>query len=207
MTTVVEQEAHTRRARDRRDDRFPRAGRRRRRLEALAGPEIRIVSLTITEGGYYISPATQKFDPTHPDIVADAQNIDAPKTAFGLIVAGLKRRRAAGVAPFTVMSCDNIPGNGHVTRERRRGLAELVDPALAQWIANVAFPNSMVDRITPATSDRERKILREKFGVEDDWPVFCEEFKQWVVEDHFPAGRPRSRRSASPSPRTSRPMN
>jgi mannitol 2-dehydrogenase len=160
-------------------------------LSALAGPEIRIVSLTVTEGGYYISPATQRFDPTHPDIVYDASHAEAPKTAFGLIAAGLKRRRASGVAPFTVMSCDNIPGNGHVTENAVAGLAELSDPGLAQWIrANVAFPNSMVDRITPATTDRERGILSESYGVEDSSPVFCEEFRQWVVEDKFPAGRP-----------------
>ena len=160
-------------------------------LSALARPEIRIVSLTVTEGGYYISPATQRFDPSHPDIAADAANPDAPKTAFGLIAAGLKRRRAAGVPPFTVMSCDNIPGNGHVTENAVAGLAELIDPELAQWIrANVAFPNSMVDRITPATTDRERGLLRDSYGVEDNWPVFCEEFRQWVVEDKFPSGRP-----------------
>jgi mannitol 2-dehydrogenase len=160
-------------------------------LARLASPEIHIVSLTVTEGGYYISPATQRFDPTHPDIVADAAHADAPKSAFGLIAAGLKRRRAAGVQPFTVMSCDNIPGNGHVTENAVAGLAELSDPALATWIrGNVAFPNSMVDRITPATGDRERAILRDTYGVEDAWPVFCEEFRQWVVEDKFPAGRP-----------------
>ena len=160
-------------------------------LSALARPEIRIVSLTVTEGGYYISPATQRFDPSHPDIAADAANPDAPKTAFGLIAAGLKRRRAAGVPPFTVMSCDNIPGNGHVTENAVAGLAELIDPELAQWIrANVAFPNSMVDRITPATTDRERGLLLDSYGVEDNWPVFCEEFRQWVVEDKFPSGRP-----------------
>jgi mannitol 2-dehydrogenase len=101
------------------------------------------------------------------------------------------RRRAVGLAPFTVMSCDNIPGNGHVTQNAVVGLAELVDPKLAHWIeTDVAFPNSMVDRITPATSDRERAILREAYGVEDTWPVFCEEFRQWVLEDRFPAGRP-----------------
>src|SRR5271157_1817920 len=160
-------------------------------LNALARPEIRIVSLTVTEGGYYISPATQRFDPTHPDIVDDSKHAAAPKTAFGLIAAGLKRRRAAGVAPFTVMSCDNIPGNGHVTENAVAGLAELSDPELSAWIrANVAFPNSMVDRITPATTDRERAILRDTYGIEDNWPVFCEEFRQWVVEDRFPAGRP-----------------
>ncbi len=160
-------------------------------LDMLARPQVRIVSLTVTEGGYYISPATQKFDSGHPDIEADARGLDAPKTVFGLIVAGLKRRRAAGVAPFTVMSCDNIPGNGHVTENAVAGLAELADPELARWIrANVAFPNSMVDRITPATTDRERAFLRDTYGLEDEWPVFCEEFRQWVVEDKFPAGRP-----------------
>ena len=88
------------------------------------------------------------------------------------------------------MSCDNIPGNGHVTENAVAGLAELVDPEL-RWIrGNVAFPNSMVDRITPATTDRERATLQDKFGLEDNWPVFCEEFRQWVVEDKFPAGRP-----------------
>jgi mannitol 2-dehydrogenase len=160
-------------------------------LTALARPEIRIVSLTVTEGGYYISPATQSFDAGHPDIVADAGAIEAPKTAFGLIVAGLRLRREAGLAPFTVMSCDNIPGNGHVTENAVAGLAELVDPELAGWIRRgVAFPNSMVDRITPATTERERQFLLDKFGLEDNWPVFCEEFKQWVLEDRFPSGRP-----------------
>ncbi|HVW91638.1 MAG TPA: mannitol dehydrogenase family protein [Devosia sp.] len=157
----------------------------------LADPAIRIVSLTVTEGGYYIDPATQAFAADHPEIVADARDPAAPKTAFGLILAGLKRRRDAGMMPFTVMSCDNIPGNGHVTQNAVVGLARLSDPSLADWVGqNVAFPNSMVDRITPATSDRERTLLSEQFGIEDAWPVFCEGFRQWVVEDHFPAGRP-----------------
>ena len=160
-------------------------------IARLANPEIRIVSLTITEGGYFIDPATQKFDPKNASIAADAKNLANSSTVFGFIVAGLKARRAAGTPPFTVMSCDNVPHNGVVTRNAVAGLAELADPALAKWIiANVAFPNAMVDRITPATSDRERKICAETFGVEDQWPIFCEEFKQWVVEDHFPMGRP-----------------
>jgi mannitol 2-dehydrogenase len=191
-TTVVEQEANQSRAHvtgamiD-----FVPPGDSAAILAEMVKPEIRIVSLTITEGGYYISPATQKFDAAHPDIAADANNFDAPKTAFGLIAQALKRRRAAGVKPFTVMSCDNIPGNGHVTQHAVAGLAELVDRDLAEWIRhNVAFPNSMVDRITPATSDRERDMLREQWGVEDSWPVFCEEFKQWVIEDDFCNGRP-----------------
>ena len=101
------------------------------------------------------------------------------------------RRRAKGIAPFTIMSCDNIPHNGAVTRNSVMGLAELADPELANWVkANVAFPNGMVDRITPATSDRERAMLEKDFGLQDHWPVFCEGFKQWVLEDNFPAGRP-----------------
>ncbi|KKB07308.1 mannitol dehydrogenase family protein [Devosia chinhatensis] len=160
-------------------------------IAALTDPAIRIVSLTITEGGYYIDPASQKFDPTHPDIAYDAANFAAPKTAFGLILAGLVKRREAGIAPFTIMSCDNIPGNGHVTQNAIAGLANLIDPALAEWVHTaVAFPNGMVDRITPATSDREKAILAEQYGIEDAWPVFCENFKQWVLEDHFPSGRP-----------------
>ncbi|MBN9073366.1 MAG: mannitol dehydrogenase family protein [Rhizobiales bacterium] len=157
----------------------------------LADPAIRIVSMTITEGGYFIDPSTGHFNPAHPDIVADAGNPEHPKTVFGLILLGLRRRRAAGRPPFTVMCCDNIPHNGHVTRETVCGLAKLSDPALAEWVAeNVAFPNAMVDRITPATTDREREILKVQFGVEDGWPVFCEPFRQWVLEDDFPLGRP-----------------
>src|SRR5690606_10861901 len=152
---------------------------------------IRYDSWTSTDGCVYIEPASQKFDPAHPDIVYDATNFDSPKTAFGLILAGLVRRREAGIQPFTVMSCDNIPGNGHVTENAVAGLAALIDPDLAAWVKSaVAFPNGMVDRITPATSDRERSLLADKFGVEDAWPVFCESFKQWVLEDNFPAGRP-----------------
>ena len=157
----------------------------------LDDPAIRIVSLTITEGGYFIDPASHRFNPAHPDIVADAAAPDRPKTVFGMIIAGLKRRRAHGIAPFTVMSCDNIPHNGHVTSDAVVGLARLSDPGLADWIAgNVAFPNGMVDRITPATTDRERRRLADEFGIDDAWPVFCEPFRQWVLEDRFPAGRP-----------------
>ncbi|WP_377290351.1 mannitol dehydrogenase family protein [Rhizobium sp. SG2393] len=160
-------------------------------IARLADPAIRIVSLTITEGGYFINPASGHFDPAHPAIAADGANPDAPKTVFGLIVAGLKARKAAGVAPFTVMSCDNIPGNGEVTHAAVSGLARLSDAGFADWIdANVAFPNGMVDRITPATGQREIGIAASDYGIDDAWPVFCEEFKQWVLEDNFPLGRP-----------------
>ncbi|HEY9013287.1 MAG TPA: mannitol dehydrogenase family protein [Devosia sp.] len=192
LTTVVEQEANLSQARvtgsmvD-----FLEIGQAHAIISRLADPKIRIVSLTVTEGGYYIDPASQNFDPTHPDIRRDAENFTTPRTVFGLILAGLKRRRDVGIAPFTVMSCDNIPGNGQVTRSAVVGLARLIYPELAAWVeANVAFPNGMVDRITPATSQRERDALEHEFGIVDQWPVFCEEFKQWVLEDHFPAGRP-----------------
>ena len=160
-------------------------------IAQLSDPAIRIVSLTITEGGYFIDPASGVFDPTHPAIAADAANPGDPKTVFGLILAGLKARREKGIPPYTVMSCDNIPGNGEVTHAAVSGLARLSDPALADWIdANVAFPNGMVDRITPATGPREIGIAAADYGIDDAWPVFCEEFKQWVLEDHFPQGRP-----------------
>ncbi len=160
-------------------------------IAALADPAIRIVSMTITEGGYFIDPATGAFDPKHPAMVADAADPAHPKSVFGLIIAGLKARRAAGLAPFTVMCCDNIPGNGEVTEATVTGLAKLSDPDFAHWIhENVSFPNSMVDRITPATGEREVSITRDTYAIEDNWPVFCEEFKQWVMEDKFPLGRP-----------------
>lgn len=159
-------------------------------IAALADPKIRIVSLTITEGGYFID-ASGSFNPAHPAIVADASNPTAPKTVFGLILAGLQRRRSAGIPAFTVMSCDNIPHNGKVTMNAVAGLARLVSAELADWVmAHVAFPNSMVDRITPATGPREIEALASQFGIADQWPVFCEEFKQWVMEDNFPLGRP-----------------
>ena len=159
-------------------------------IAKMAEPATRIVSLTVTEGGYYVDATTGTFDPTHPDIVADGASPEAPRTVFGAIVAALRARRDAGLAPFTVMSCDNIPGNGHVTRDAVAGTARLQDPEFADWIvANVAFPNGMVDRITPATGDGER-ALAASFGLEDPVPVTCEPFRQWVLEDNFPQGRP-----------------
>ncbi len=157
-------------------------------IAAMARPAIRIVSLTVTEGGYFIDAMTGAFDPTHPEIVADAA--DPKATAFGAIIAALRLRKAAGVPPFTVMSCDNLPGNGVVTRNAVVGLARRSDPEFADWIAtHVAFPNGMVDRITPATGPREREMAAS-FGLNDPVPVTCEPFRQWVLEDHFPMGRP-----------------
>ena len=159
-------------------------------IAAMSDPAIRIVSLTVTEGGYYIDPKTGTFGADHPDIAHDAANPNAPDTVFGAIIAALKARRDAGVPAFTVMCCDNLPHNGHVTRDAVVGLAGLSDPALADWIAqSVAFPNSMVDRITPATGDKER-ALALSLGIPDAAPVTCEPFRQWVMEDNFPTGRP-----------------
>ena len=192
LTTVVEQEADSSAARVTGSMiGYIKPGETEEIISALADPAIRIASLTITEGGYFINSATGKFDPAHPDIVADAANPGAPKTVFGLLLAGLARRRKKGIAPFTVMSCDNIPHNGVVTKNSLVGLADLFDAELGGWIrSNVAFPNGMVDRITPATGDRERNMLEADFGISDNWPVFCEGFKQWVLEDNFPSGRP-----------------
>ena len=160
-------------------------------VERLADPAVRIVSLTVTEGGYLKSPATGDFDAQDPAVQHDLSHPQSPSTAFAYIVEGLRRRRAAGVAPFTVLSCDNLQGNGHYARQAVVGFARLVDPELAAWIdENVAFPNCMVDRITPATTDADREAVRREFGIDDLWPVPGEPFTQWIVEDEFPAGRP-----------------
>jgi mannitol 2-dehydrogenase len=160
-------------------------------IDTLASPAIRIVSLTITEGGYFIDSATNVFDADNPQIVSDASTPETPKTVFGLIVEALRRRRQAGIEPFTIMSCDNIPHNGVVTCNAVAGLANLSNPEFSRWIKKeVAFPNGMVDRITPATGERECEILARDYGIKDGCPVFCEDFIQWVLEDNFPAGRP-----------------
>ncbi|HET9022920.1 MAG TPA: mannitol dehydrogenase family protein [Ornithinibacter sp.] len=156
----------------------------------LLDPAVRIVSLTVTEGGYLKNPATGEFDAAHPSVVHDLEHLDDPRTAFAYVVEGLRRRRAAGLPPFTVLSCDNLQGNGHYARQAVVGFARLLDPELAGWIeSDVVFPNCMVDRITPATTDQDREAVR-RLGVDDAWPVPAEPFTQWIVEDHFPAGRP-----------------
>jgi mannitol 2-dehydrogenase len=160
-------------------------------LDRLADPATRIVSLTITEGGYNISDTTGEFDVANTAVAADAQPGAVPSTVFGIVVAGLRLRRDRGIPPFTVMSCDNIEGNGDVARGSFTAFARMVDPELADWIArDVAFPNCMVDRITPVTTDTDRAWVRETFGIADAWPVISEDFIQWVLEDHFPMGRP-----------------
>ena len=160
-------------------------------VAAMADPAIRIVSLTITEGGYYVDAATGGFDAGHPDIRHDAAHPQAPRTVFGCIIEALRRRSEAGAAPFTVMSCDNLPENGHVARAAVLGLAALQSTQTRDRIADeVAFPSSMVDCITPATSPREIEMVAKRFGIADRRPVTCEPFRQWVMEDRFPQGRP-----------------
>ncbi len=160
-------------------------------LTKLADEERRIVALTITEGGYYVHQGTGEFDAEHPDIRHDLAHPAEPICSFGYLLEALDRRRRRGSAPFTVMSCDNLQGNGDIIKRMLLAFAELRDPKLHNWlVTNCAFPNSMVDRITPATTDELRALVRDEFGIDDGWPVMTEPFKQWVIEDHFPLGRP-----------------
>jgi mannitol 2-dehydrogenase len=160
-------------------------------IEAMTADSVRIVSLTITEGGYNVDADTGEFDAEDPDVARDLAAEVAPRTVFGLITEALRRRRERDLAPFTLMSCDNLPGNGRLARLAFTAFARLRDPALGDWIEErVAFPNSMVDRITPATTDQDRAEVRARFGVDDRWPVVCEPFAQWVLEDAFAADRP-----------------
>jgi mannitol 2-dehydrogenase len=160
-------------------------------VERMADPAVRIVSLTVTEGGYNFDPVTGDFVVAAPDVVHDVAEPKAPRTSFGLVVEALARRRDRGVPPFTVMSCDNIPGNGQVARRSFAAFAALRDPELADWVRTaVSFPDSMVDRITPVTTDADRAEVEQRFGVADRWPVVCEPFTQWVLEDAFGDGRP-----------------
>ncbi|WP_299684413.1 mannitol dehydrogenase family protein [uncultured Tateyamaria sp.] len=159
-------------------------------IAAMTDPRIRIVSLTVTEGGYFIDPATGGFDAAHPDIQHDAMHPDAPRTAFGAMIAALAARRIAGHGPFTLQSCDNLQGNGAILRQTVVSLAQMIDPDLAKWIErHASFPNSMVDCIVPATGEQE--IARAlSLGIDDAAPVTHENFRQWVIEDDFCAGRP-----------------
>ena len=158
-------------------------------IEKLADSATRIVSLTVTEGGYSIDPVSGEFDPS--GVAHDLEPGAAPQTTFGLVTEALRRRRARGLAPFTVMSCDNLQGNGHLSRHAFSAFARLRDPELGAWVEReVRFPNSMVDRITPQTTDEDRAEVRERFGIDDRWPVVCEPFTQWVLEDTFSLGRP-----------------
>jgi mannitol-1-phosphate/altronate dehydrogenase len=160
-------------------------------LDALTAEATRIVSLTITEGGYNIDNLTGRFNADYPVIQQDLANPAKPETIFGYLCEALDRRRKAGKKPFTVLSCDNLQGNGQVTKTALTSFARLRDETLAKWIeTNVAFPNAMVDRITPQTTQADRQMVAENFGVMDDWPVMTEPFRQWVIEDTFCNGRP-----------------
>ncbi len=164
-------------------------------LEAIDDPAIRIVSLTVTENGYCLNRATKQLDPDHALIRADLAEPARPRSAVGVIVEAYRRRRVSGALPFTALSCDNIQHNGTVLRDAVLALARLRDLqhdlGLAEWIAaSASFPSTMVDRITPVTTPNDLAELERRHGVADRWPVVCETFRQWVIEDRFIAGRP-----------------
>ena len=160
-------------------------------LRAIDDPRVRIVSLTVTENGYCLNRATKELDLDHPLIRRDLLDPARPASAIGMVVEGLRRRREAGQAPFTALTCDNIQHNGDVLRDAVLSLARARDPGLAGWIADaVRFPSTMVDRITPVTAPADAEWLRERRGVSDNWPVFSETFTQWVIEDRFGGERP-----------------
>jgi fructuronate reductase len=159
-------------------------------LAALTDPRTRIVTLTITEKAY-LRAADGTLDSVHPDIVHDLANPGSPRTAHGFLIESLARRRAAGTPPFTVLCCDNLPANGATLHRLLIEFAKLRDADLARHVADdVTFPSSMVDRIVPATTDADRSRIAQQLGVEDAWPVMTEPFRQWVIEDRFPGGRP-----------------
>ncbi len=160
-------------------------------IDKMAHRDTKIVSLTITEGGYNFNPSTGDFNFKNQDIQHELKHPDKPKTIFGFLTAALKKRRAAGLPPFSILSCDNIQHNGDVARKMLLAFAQKQDRELAAWIAkSVHFPNTMVDRITPVTSPEVIAYLQETHNVKDEWPVVCEPFIQWVVEDKFSNGRP-----------------
>ncbi|QDV41071.1 Mannitol 2-dehydrogenase [Stieleria neptunia] len=160
-------------------------------IDKMADPETKIVSLSITEGGYNVDAETGDFDASNPDAVHDVNHPLQPRLVFGYLTAALQKRRKNGVPAFTVQSCDNIQHNGDLTRKMLVGFARLQDSELADWIEReVSFPNAMVDRITPVTTDADIELLRTRFNVDDQWPVVSEPFCQWVIEDRFPIGRP-----------------
>lgn len=160
-------------------------------LAAMADPQVRIVSLTVTEKGYCHDPASGALDEAHADIIADLATPERPRSAPGLLVEALRLRRAAGLAPFTVLCCDNLPANGETVARVTRRFAALRDADLGAYVAGeVAFPSTMVDRIAPATTDADRALVAGRLGMSDAWPVMAEPFSQWVVEDRFPHGRP-----------------
>ena len=160
-------------------------------IEKFCEPQVAIVSLTITEKGYCIDPATGKLDMHNTRILHDLENPTEPHSAPGILVEALHRRRERGLPPFTVLSCDNIPDNGHVVKNAVLGMAQKRSAELAGWIdAHVSFPGTMVDRIVPAATETSLAEITQELGVEDPCAISCEPFIQWVVEDNFVAGRP-----------------
>jgi fructuronate reductase len=159
-------------------------------LATLCNPLIRIVSLTVSEKAY-LRNAAGDLDAAHPGIIADLANPAGPQTIFGFLAEALARRRSAGITPFTILCCDNLPSNGAVLSSLLQQFCTLKNPELARYVeAEVACPSSMVDRIVPATTDEDRRRISEVLGFDDAWPVVTEPFRQWVIEDRFTAGRP-----------------
>ena len=160
-------------------------------VEKMAAESTRIVSLTITESGYNVSDLTGEFDVNNPAVVADLEPGSVLRTTFGLVTEALRRRQMRGLRPFTIMSCDNLQDNGYRSKRVFTAFARLRDPELGDWVEREArFPNSMVDRITPVTTDGDRAEISERFGIDDRWPVVCEPYTQWVLQDDFTDGRP-----------------
>lgn len=160
-------------------------------IEKMASPDTKIISMTITEGGYNINKQTGEFMLDTPAIAADLKNPQVPTSAFGFVAEGLRRRMLRGEKGVTILTCDNLQHNGDTARKAFMSFFEAQDAQLAEWVKrNVTFPNSMVDRITPATRCEDMKRLNEQNGTEDKAPVYCEDFIQWVVEDNFANGRP-----------------
>lgn len=160
-------------------------------IDKMADSDTKIVSLTITEGGYNFNSTTGEFDFKNPDIQHDLAHLNNPKTVYGYLTAALRKRRADGLPPFTILSCDNIQHNGDMTRKMLLAFAKKQDIALVDWIEKeVGFPNAMVDRITPVTTPEVTDYLENTHGVNDQWCVVCEPFIQWVIEDNFSDGRP-----------------
>ncbi len=160
-------------------------------VNKLAHPDTKIVSLTITEGGYNFNASTGEFNFENPDIQHELKNWDQPRTVFGYLTAALRARRQGGVKAFTVLSCDNIQHNGAMAKKMLLAFARKQEPELGQWIEeSVSFPNTMVDRITPVTAPADIEYLKKEYQLVDEWPVVCEPFIQWVIEDDFVNGRP-----------------
>lgn len=160
-------------------------------VKRLADTHTKIVTMTVTEKGYFLSPATGQLQTDNADIQHDLANLESPKTIIGLLVQGLRLRREAGLEPFTVLCCDNMPHNGKRVQTAVVSFAQAFDAELAAWIEQqVAFPSSMVDRIVPAMTDADFAAIKQDTGIDSPTVVKCEQFSQWVVEDNFPQGRP-----------------